>query len=84
MKKVITIVEDGLLPDIMEFPNGLIESTNRYINIIYYDENIKFMKSIKNDSDIFENKTSGAFILCHYLESMSIIKDEILKQIKKR
>ena len=41
------------------------------------------MKSIKKDSDIFENKTSGAFILCHYLESMSIIKDEILKQIKK-
>ena len=83
MEKVMNIVEEGLLPDIMEFPNGLIDSTNRFNNIIYYDENIEFIKSIKKESDIFENKTSGAFILCSNLTSLSIVKDEILKQIKK-
>ena len=32
---------------------------------------------------IFSKKTSGAFILCNDLESLSVIRDEILKQIKK-
>ena len=53
MEKVMNIVEEGLLPDIMEFPNGIIDSNKRFNNIIYYDENIDFIKSIKKDSDIF-------------------------------
>ena len=79
----MNIVEVGLLPDIMGFPNGIIDSNKRFNNIIYYDENIEYIKSIKKDSDIFENKTSGTFFLCSNLKSLWIIKDEILKQIKK-
>jgi serine/threonine protein kinase len=83
MNKIMDIVEGGYLADIMTFPNGCVDSTQTYNNIIYYDENIKFINSINKDSDFFEKKTSGAFILCNDLESLSIIKEEILKQIKK-
>ena len=82
MNKIMDIVEGGYLVDIMTFPNGCIDSAKTYNNIIYYDENIKFIKSINKDSDFFEKQTSGAFILCNDLESLSIIKEEILKQIK--
>ena len=83
MNKVMSIIEGGLLPDIMEFPNGLINYTNKFNNIIYYNENIEYIKSIKKDCELFENNTLGTFILCNYLESMLIIKEEILRQIKK-
>ena len=83
MNKIMDIVEGGYLTDIMTLPNGYIDSTKKFNNIIYYDENIKFIKSVNKDSDFFEKKTSGAFILCNDLESLSIIREEILKQIKK-
>ena len=83
MNKIMNIVDEGLLPDIMEFPNGLIDSVNKFNNIIYYDENIKFIKSIKKDCDIFESKTPGAFIICTNLNSMTIIKEEIIRQYKR-
>ena len=83
MNKIMDIVEGGYLTDIMALPNGYIDSTKKYNNIIYYDENLKFINSINKDSDFFEKKTTGAFILCHDLESLLIIREEILKQIKK-
>ena len=83
MNKIMDIVEGGYLADIMTFPNGYVDSTKAYNNIIYYDENIKFINSINKHSDFFEKNISGAFILCNDLESLSIIKKEILKQIKK-
>ena len=83
MNKIMDIVEGGYLADIMALPNGYIDSTKKYNNIIYYDENLKFINSINKDSDFFEKKTTGAFILCHDLESLLIIREEILKQIKK-
>ncbi len=83
MNKIMDIVEGGYLTDIMTLPNGYIDSTKKFNNIIYYDENIKFINSINKDSDFFEKKTSGAFILCNDLKSLSIIREEILKQIKK-
>jgi len=82
MNKIMDILEGGYLVDIMTFPNGCVDSTKAYNNIIYYDENIKFIKSINKESDFFEKQTSGAFILCNDFESLSIIKEEILKQIK--
>ena len=56
---------------------------NKFNNIIYYDENLDYINSIRKESDFFEKKTFGVFILCSNLESMKIIREEILKQIKK-
>ena len=85
MNKVMAIIEGGHLPNIMDFPNGCINSEKemKFNNIIYYDDNINFIKSIKKDSDILEKRTPGAFILCNCLKSMAIIREEILKQIRK-
>jgi len=85
MNKIMGIIEGGHLPNIMDFPNGWINSEKemKFNNIIYYDDNINFIKSIKKDSDILEKRTSGAFILCNCLKSMAIIREEILKQIRK-
>jgi hypothetical protein len=67
----------------MNFPNGKIEGDEVYNNIIYYDENIQYSKSINKDSDFFERNTPGAFILCTDLESLGLVKNEILKEIEK-
>jgi len=83
MNKIMDILEGGYLADIMIFPNGCVDSTKKFNNIIYYDENQQFIKFVNKDSDFFEKNTSGAFILCNNLESLSIIREEILKQIKK-
>ena len=85
INKIMNIVEEGYLPDIMNFPNGSIDSEqiHKYNNILYYDENIDFINSIHKDSDIFEKCTSGAFILCTNLESLELLKQEILKQFLK-
>ena len=56
MNKIMDIVEGGYLTDIMALPNGYIDSTKKFNNIIYYDENLKFINSINKDSDFFEKK----------------------------
>ena len=70
--------------DIMNIPNGKInqkETKVKMANIIYYDENInKHIKSIHSDSDIFERKTPGTFILCSHLLSLNFVMDEIKKK----
>ena len=85
MSKIINIVEDGNLIDIMNFPNGSIDSKQikKYNNILYYDENINYINSINNDSNFFEKNTPGAFILYTNLDSLKLIKEEILNKIKK-
>ena len=82
-KKILTLVEDGHLPDLMNFANGSLNENKVYNNIIYYDENIDFLSSIIEDSDFFERETSGAFILCTDIESLDLVKKEIIRQIKK-
>ena len=80
--KIMDIVKEGKLPDIMSIPNGNIDNGDKipnFNNIIYYDENIQFINSIRKDSDIFENKTLGTFFLCTNLASLNLIKDEIIK-----
>ena len=81
--KILTFVKGGHLPDIMNFPNGNINEEQKYNNIIYYDENTDFLNSINRDSDAFERITPGAFILCTNMESLKLIRTEILAQIKK-
>jgi serine/threonine protein kinase len=72
--------------DIMNIPNGKInqkETKVKMANIIYYDENInKHIKSIHSDSDKFERKTPGTFILCSHLLSLNFVMDEIKKKIQ--
>ena len=66
----------------MNFANGQIDEEQKFNNIIYYDENIEYLKKIYKDSDEFERKTPGAFILCNDLKSLELIKKEIVKQNK--
>ena len=81
--RILSFVQEGHLPDIMNFANGSTTSEQKYNNIIYYDENIDFLSSINKDSDYFERNTPGAFILCTNIISLNLVKSEILRQIKK-
>ena len=75
--------------DIMDLPNGLTKiSINEEIvkisNIIYYDENIeKHLEEIHNDSDIFENATNGAFLLCTNINSLKFAMIDIREKHEK-
>ena len=83
IEKILGFVEDGVFPDIMGFLNDNDNKEQKYNNIIYFDTNINtYKKEVENNSDKFEEETNGAFILCTSLESLSLIKDEILKQRK--
>ena len=81
--KILTFVKGSHLPDIMDFANGNINEDQKFNNIIYYDENTDYLNSINKDSDFFERKTPGAFILCTNIESLKLIRTEIVSQIKK-
>ena len=64
----------------MGFLNDNDNKDQKCNNIIYFDTNINtYKKEVENNSDKFEEETNGAFILCTSLESLSLIKDEILK-----
>ena len=82
INKICNIAESFV--DIMNIPNGKINQTNikvKMANIIYYDENInKHIKSIHTDSDLFERKTPGTFILSTNLLSLNIVMEEIKKK----
>ena len=53
-------------------------------NIIYYDENIeKHLEDIHNDSDVFENATNGAFLLCTNLNSLIFTMMDIKEKNEK-
>ena len=83
VKKIISFAQGENLPDVMNFPEGKIRGEGVYNNIIYYDENIDHIKSIYKDSYYFERGTPGAFILCTDLESLRLVRIEILKEIEK-
>ena len=82
VKKMISLAQGENLPDIMNFPNGKIEGEEMYNNIIYYDENKDYSNFINKDSDFFERHTPGAFILCTDMESLRLVRAEILKEIE--
>ena len=83
INKILSFVESEHLPDLMNFSNGSTKGQKVFNNIIYYDENINFLKLINKDSDFFERVTPGAFILCTNLKSLELVKTEIVKQIHK-
>ena len=50
----------------------------------YYDESYDNNNiNISNDIDYFERITNGAFFLCSNINSLELIKKEIIKQIEK-
>ena len=55
----------------------------KYNNILYYDENELNMKALYRDYELFEIETPGAFILCTDIESLELIKKEILIEKRK-
>ena len=74
--------------DIMTLHNAFISKEKiekkskkvKIANILYYDENIeKHLNDIHIDSDIFERKTSGAFVLCTNIFSLNLVMSEIKK-----
>ena len=67
----------------MNTKNQSFEGDEKFNNIIYYDENIDDSKSKYKDSDYLERNTPGAFILCTDLESLRLVRDEILIEVKK-
>ena len=88
--KEINKIKDCALSmiDIMTLPNAFtskekIEEKSKKVkiaNILYYDENIeKHLNDIHIDSDIFERKTSGAFVLCTNIFSLNLVMSEIKK-----
>ena len=80
VKKVNSIIQGENFPDTMNFQNEIKE---KYNNIIFYDERIEYIHSINKDSDYFEKHTPGAFILCTDLESLRLVRAEILNEIQK-
>jgi hypothetical protein len=88
--KEINKIKDCALSmvDIMTLPNAFINKDKnkekskkvKIANILYYDENIeKHLNAIHLDSDIFERKTSGTFILCTNIFSLNLVMEEIKK-----
>ena len=80
INKIMNIIEGEHLPNIMNFQ---IIDNIKYNNIIYYDENLNFIKSIYKDSDTLERFTPGAFLLCTNIKSLELIKPEIIRQFNK-
>ena len=80
---ILKLVNQDHLPNVMNFSNGMAAGQKIFNNIIYYDENINYLNSINKDSDLFERATPGAFILCTSLDSLELVKKEIVKQVKK-
>ena len=88
INKVKDIAESFI--DIMDLPNCFINDNNlnnerrKVSNIIYYDENIeKHLEDIHNDSDLFENATNGAFLLCTNLNSLNFTMIDIKERSDK-
>ena len=82
---ISNIIEEGKLMDIMGIPYGNLHSNQKpkFNNIIYYDENSKFINYINRDSEYFEKINNGAFILCSKLESLELVKEEIIQEKSK-
>ena len=53
----------------------------KYNNIIYYDEGSVKRVSLNRDLAHFEEETQGTFIFCNNMETLEILKEEILKEI---
>ena len=83
VSKIVEILEEENMPDIMNIPIMKNITQNQFNNILYYDENTDHKKSRNKDYEAFENKCSGAFILCKNMKSLELVSEEIIKKFKK-
>ena len=81
-EKIFSFLEDINLPDMISIYDEITNIEKKFNNIIYYDES-NFINTTYINANTFENLTPGAFILCTNLESLKIIKEEILKENEK-
>ena len=81
-RKCINFINGYNFPDIIRLSDKYNNIEPNFNNIIYYDENIQYNTNLKLDCKYFEKFTNGAFILCQNLESLNLLKEEILKMIK--
>jgi len=91
--KIIPNIQE-LWPDLFNFPDEF-EGKCNYIfyfsdefeekcnNIIYYDEKIDNSTSISIDCDYFKRHTQISFIFCSNLESLNLVRADILNEIEK-
>ena len=68
--------------------NPLQNSYNSYFgqkfnNIIYYNENKNNLNSLNQMCNIIEKNLNGSFILCNKIESLKLLKEEIIDENKK-
>ena len=82
IEKILPLVGNDTLPDIMNFANGGINE-NKFNNIIYYDPDINYLSNINQDIDEFEKETPGAFIVCTNFDSFKLISTELSFELKK-
>jgi len=69
------------LPDIIEFSNSNDKKKEKvFNNIIYYDETYKSEKKEDKEIKELEEITSGSFILCSDINSLDLLKREIINQ----
>ena len=52
----------------------------KYNNIIYYDENKKFLDEIYKNCEEFEENTQGTFVFCNDLKELKLLIEEILQK----
>ena len=55
----------------------VLDENPKFNNILYYDENKK-LENVYYDCDNFEENTPGTFIYCNNLESLELVKSDIL------
>ena len=82
IEKILTYLEGGYFPDFLSFVDEKITENSIFNNIIYYDET-EDQSEFKQNCYYLENVTHGAFIQCTNLDSLKLVKEEIMKQNKK-
>ena len=82
IEKILTYLEGGYFPDFLSFVDEKITENSIFNNIIYYDET-EDQSEFKQNCYYLENVTHGAFIQCTNLDSLKLVKEEIVKQNKK-
>ena len=81
LKKIVqTLSSQQHVLDIMLSTNEESED-KKYINILYYNENLNHSSIINREIDAFEKETNGTFIFCNEEKSLKIILYEISRQI---
>ena len=82
IEKILTYVEGGYFPDFLSFIDEKITENSKFNNIIFYDETTD-ISEFKQNCYYLENVTHGAFLQCTNLDSLKLVKEEIVKQNKK-